>query len=81
MPGWFFAFALMGVWVKQFGVSAGVLRRWAFVSSFLLAAIAGAATLEASTGWPFSGLDRGIASRGSDVGGIGMARSEAGSDL
>jgi len=53
MPGWFFAFALMGVWLKQFGASPGVLRRWAFVSSFLLAAIAGAAIMEASTGWPF----------------------------
>jgi hypothetical protein len=59
MPGWFFAFPLMGVWLKQFGVSAGALRTWAFVSSVLLAAIAGAAILEASTSWPWSALAAG----------------------
>jgi hypothetical protein len=59
MPGWFFAFALMGVWLKQFGVSAGALRRWAVVSSVLLAAIAGAAILQASTGWPWLALTAG----------------------
>jgi Dolichyl-phosphate-mannose-protein mannosyltransferase len=52
MPGWFFGFALMGVWVDQLSVSVGALRRWAFVSSALLFAIAGVAVLEASTGWP-----------------------------
>jgi 4-amino-4-deoxy-L-arabinose transferase-like glycosyltransferase len=59
MPGWFFAFALMGVWLEQFGVSAAALRRWAFVSSVLLAAIAGAAILQASTGWPWRALTAG----------------------
>ncbi len=59
MPGWFFAFALMGVWLKRFGVSAGALRRWAVVSSVLLAAIAGAAILQASTGWPWLALTAG----------------------
>ena len=59
MPGWFFAFALMGMWLKQFGVSAGALRRWAVVSSVLLAAIAGAAILQASTGWPWLALTAG----------------------
>jgi len=59
MPGWFFAFALMGVWLKQLGVSAGALRRWAVVSSVLLAAIAGAAILQASTGWPWLALTAG----------------------
>jgi hypothetical protein len=59
MPGWFFAFALMGAWVKHIGVSAGALRRWAFVSSVLLAAIAGAAILQASTGWPWLALTAG----------------------
>jgi hypothetical protein len=59
MPGWFFAFALMGTWVKQFGVSGDALRRWAVVSSVLLAAIAGAAILQASTGWPWLALTAG----------------------
>lgn len=59
MPGWFFAFPLMGVWLKQFGVSAGALRTWAVVSSVLLAGIAGVAILEASTGWPWSALAAG----------------------
>jgi hypothetical protein len=59
MPGWFFAFALMGVWLKQFGVSVGALRRWAVASSVLLAAIAAAAILQASTGWPWLTLTSG----------------------
>jgi 4-amino-4-deoxy-L-arabinose transferase-like glycosyltransferase len=59
MPGWFFAFGLMGVWLKQFGVSAGALRQWAIVSSVLLAAIAGVAMLQASTGWPWLALTAG----------------------
>jgi hypothetical protein len=59
MPGWFFAFALMGAWVKQFGGSAGALRRWAFVSSVLLATIVGMAILQASTGWPWLVLTAG----------------------
>src|SRR5271167_3174589 len=52
MPGWFFAFALMGVWLNQFGVCACALRRWAFLASALLAAIGGIAVVQASTGWP-----------------------------
>jgi Dolichyl-phosphate-mannose-protein mannosyltransferase len=53
MPGWFFAFAMMGVWVDQLGLSVGALRRWAFFSSALLVAIAGFAILQVSTGWPW----------------------------
>jgi 4-amino-4-deoxy-L-arabinose transferase-like glycosyltransferase len=53
MPGWFFAFPLLGAWVAQLGVSVGALRRWAFVSSALLATIAGVAVVQASTGWPW----------------------------
>ena len=53
MPGWFFAFPLLGAWVDEVGVSVGALRRWAFYSSALLAAIAVVAILEASTGWPW----------------------------
>ena len=52
MPGWFFTYALMGAWLNEFGVSVGALRRWAFLSSALLAAIAGVAVVQASTGWP-----------------------------
>ena len=53
MPGWFFAFALLGAWVEQLGVSARALRGWAFLSSALLAAIAGLAVVQTSTGWPW----------------------------
>ena len=56
MPGWFFAFPLLGAWVDEFGLSAGALRRWAVLSSGLLAAIAGVAVLDASTGWPWAVL-------------------------
>jgi hypothetical protein len=53
MPGWFFAFPLLGAWVSELGVADGGLRQWAFFSSALLAAIAGVAVLQASTGWPW----------------------------
>jgi hypothetical protein len=53
MPGWFFAFALMGVWVNELGVSKKVLRRWAFTSTALLSGIAGLAVVQAATGWPW----------------------------
>jgi hypothetical protein len=52
MPGWFFSFALMGAWIDELGVSVGVLRRWAVLSSALLVAIAAIAMLQVSTGWP-----------------------------
>ena len=52
MPGWFFTYALMGGWVNESGFSVGALRRWALLSSALLAAIAGVAVLQTSTGWP-----------------------------
>jgi 4-amino-4-deoxy-L-arabinose transferase-like glycosyltransferase len=54
MPGWFFSFALMGVWVDELGMSIGALRRWAILSSALLVAIAGVAILQVSTGWPLA---------------------------
>jgi 4-amino-4-deoxy-L-arabinose transferase-like glycosyltransferase len=56
MPGWFFTYALMGAWLSESGVSVGALRRWAFLSSALLAAIAGVAVVQASTGWPLLAL-------------------------
>ena len=54
MPGWFFSFALMGAWVNELGLSIGALRRWAFLSSALLVAIAGIAILQVSTGLPLA---------------------------
>jgi 4-amino-4-deoxy-L-arabinose transferase-like glycosyltransferase len=54
MPGWFFAFALMGAWINDLGVSVSALRRYAFLASALLAAIAGVAAVQASTGWPLA---------------------------
>ena len=56
MPGWFFAYPLLGAWVDQRRVSVVALRRWALVSSALLAAIAGVAAVQASTGWPLASL-------------------------
>jgi 4-amino-4-deoxy-L-arabinose transferase-like glycosyltransferase len=53
MPGWFFAFALMGIWVNELGTSINALRRWALVTAALLAAIAALAIVQASTGWPW----------------------------
>jgi Dolichyl-phosphate-mannose-protein mannosyltransferase len=56
MPGWFFAFPLMGVWLIERGVSIAALRLQAVASSALLAATAGVAILDASTGWPWAVL-------------------------
>ena len=53
MPGWFFAFALMGIWINELGTSVTALRRWALVTAALLAAIAALAVVQASTGWPW----------------------------
>jgi 4-amino-4-deoxy-L-arabinose transferase-like glycosyltransferase len=53
MPGWFFAFPLMGVWVNGLSASTKVLRRWAFVTTAFLTAVAGIAVVQASTGWPW----------------------------
>jgi 4-amino-4-deoxy-L-arabinose transferase-like glycosyltransferase len=52
MPGWFFAFALMGAWLDDSLTPTRALRRWAIASSGLLAAIAVVAVLQTSTGWP-----------------------------
>jgi 4-amino-4-deoxy-L-arabinose transferase-like glycosyltransferase len=54
MPGWFFTFALMGIWVNELGTSINALRRWALVTAALLAAIAALAVVLASTGWPWA---------------------------
>jgi hypothetical protein len=54
MPGWFFAFPLMGAWVEELGVSGRALRRAAFFSAALLALIASVAVVQVSTGWPLA---------------------------
>ena len=33
MPGWFFAFPLMGAWLDERAIDIRALRRWAFISS------------------------------------------------
>ena len=70
MPGWFFAFALLGAWVEELGLSVGALRRWAFCFGGALAAIAAVAVLQTSTGWPWSMFTPPVASCGSDLGGF-----------
>jgi hypothetical protein len=54
MPGWFFAFPLMGAWVEELGVSGRALRRAAFLSSALLAVIASVAVVQVTTDWPLA---------------------------
>ena len=51
MPGWFFAFPLMGAWLDERVTDVRTLRRWAFISSGVLATVAAVATLQSSTGW------------------------------
>ena len=53
MPGWFFAFALLGAWVEERKVADRSLRRWAFVSAGTLAAVAALFAIQTATGWPF----------------------------
>ena len=60
MPGWFFAFPLMGVWLDQLSLSSRALRRSALASSVLLAAIAAVVSLEAATGWPLAAFATGL---------------------
>jgi 4-amino-4-deoxy-L-arabinose transferase-like glycosyltransferase len=57
MPGWFFAFPLMGAWVEELGLSGRALRCAAFLSSALLAVIASVAVVQLSTGWPLAILN------------------------
>jgi hypothetical protein len=52
MPGWFFVFALMGAWASDRSFSDRTLRRWAFASAGLLAAVVATVSVEARTGWP-----------------------------
>ena len=52
MPGWFFAFALMGAWVEDREIADRTLRRWAFGSAGFLAAVAALFAVQTATGWP-----------------------------
>ena len=51
MPGWFFAFPLMGAWAQDVAVPVRNLRRYAALSVALLAALSAGAAIEAQTGW------------------------------
>ena len=51
MPGWFFAFPLLGAWVEARAFSLRFLRRYAAASAALLAALAAGTVAEARTGW------------------------------
>ena len=51
MPGWFFAFALMGAWVEDRRVADRTLRRWAVACAGLLAALVTVVSTETATGW------------------------------
>jgi 4-amino-4-deoxy-L-arabinose transferase-like glycosyltransferase len=52
MPGWFFAFALMGAWIEDRKVSDATLREAAFASAGLHGVLMAALCVEAATGWP-----------------------------
>ena len=56
MPGWFFAFPLLGAWVERRVRSADRLRRWAIVSCGTLAAVATLFALQGATGFPLRWL-------------------------
>jgi hypothetical protein len=51
MPGWFFAFPLMGAWLGEPWAARYDLRRWAIVSAGLIGAIAILVVSQAATGW------------------------------
>ncbi len=51
MPGWFFAFPLMGAWLDEPWAARYDLRRWAIVSAGLTGAIAILIVSQAATGW------------------------------
>ena len=51
MPGWFFAFPLMGAWLGEPWAARYDLRRWAVVSAGLTGAIVILVVSQAATGW------------------------------
>ena len=50
MPGWLFAFPLLGAWVEERSLSPRRLRAWALVSASFLAAVVAVVTFQARTG-------------------------------
>ncbi len=52
MPGWFFAYPLLGAWIDERAASAAALRRWAILSCGMLAAAAALFALQGATGFP-----------------------------
>jgi 4-amino-4-deoxy-L-arabinose transferase-like glycosyltransferase len=56
MPGWFFAYPLLGAWVDRHVRFANSLRRWAIVSCGTLAAVAALFVLQGATGFPLRWL-------------------------
>jgi len=52
MPGWLFAFPLLGAWVEERALSPRMLRAWALVSAGCLAAVVAVVAVQAHTGWP-----------------------------
>ena len=63
MSGWFFAFPLMGAWLDERAIDVHALRRWAFISSGTLAAVAVVPVLQSLTGWltPLAPIQWGVA--------------------
>lgn len=51
MPGWFFAYPLLGAWLSEGWAKRVDLRRWAIGSTALLAAVVLALAAQAATGW------------------------------
>lgn len=51
MPGWFFAFPLLGAWLGEPWARALALRRWAIAYAGLAAALAVLVVSHAATGW------------------------------
>ncbi len=51
MPGWFFAYSLLGAWLAAGWARRVALRRWAIGSTWALGAVALALATQAATGW------------------------------
>ena len=51
MPGWFFVYPLLGVWLVEAAARGFALRKWAIWSAALLAVAAIAIGSQAATGW------------------------------
>jgi hypothetical protein len=51
MPGWFFAYPLMGAWLGEPWAARLGLKRWAVASAALMGAIALLVVTQAATGW------------------------------